>query len=59
MEYSGGRGNGVMGGDLEFFGVLARPKCKEPFVVSPPECDFGGCRTRPFVLDGREVGGGD
>jgi hypothetical protein len=47
-----------MGGDLKFFGVLARPK--KPFVsVFSPGCNFGGCRTGPFLLDGRDVGGGD
>ena len=57
MEYSSGKGDGVRGG-LRFLGALARSK--EPFVlVSPPRCDFGGCRTRPFLLDGRELGGGD
>ena len=44
-----------MGGDLKFFGVLARPK--EPFVsVFSPGCNLGG---GPFLLDGRDVGGGD
>lgn len=57
MEYSSGKGDGVSG-DLEFLGALARSK--EPFVsASPPRCDLGGCRTRPFLLDGRELCGGD
>jgi hypothetical protein len=54
VEYSSGEGDG-MG---EFLGALAGSK--EPFAsASPPRCDFGGCRTRPFLLDGRELGGGD
>lgn len=57
MECSSGKSDGVSG-DLTFLGALARSK--EPFVsVSPPRCGFGGCRTRPFLLDGRELGGGD
>ena len=57
MEYSGGKGDGVSD-NLKFLGALARSK--GPFAsVSPPRWDFGGCRTRPFLLDGRELGGGD
>ena len=57
MEYSSGKVDGVSG-DLEFLGALVRSK--EPFVsVSPPICVFEGCGTRPFLLDGRELGGGD
>jgi hypothetical protein len=53
----GGKGDG-MSGVLKFLGALAMSK--EPFVsVSPPRCDFWGCRTRPFLLDGRELDGGD
>lgn len=54
MEYSCGKGDGVRG-VLNFLGAS-----KEAFASdSPPKCDFGGCRTRPFLLDGRELGGGD
>lgn len=57
MEYSSGNGDGVSD-VLKFLGTLVRSK--EPFTsVSPPGCDFGGCRTRPFLLDGRELDGGD
>ena len=52
MEYSNGKG---VSDDLEFLGALARSK--EPFVSV--SLGFGGCRTRSFLLGGRELGGGD
>ena len=57
MEYSlaSGKGDGVSG-VLKFLGALARSK--EPLSVSLPECVFGSCRTRSFLLDGHEMGGG-
>lgn len=54
MKYSRGKGDGVSDA------LNSLEASKEPFVSdSPPKCEFGGCRTRPFLLDGRELGGGD
>jgi hypothetical protein len=55
VEYSSGKGDSVSG-VLKFLGALAR--FKEPFVsISPSGFNFAGCRTRPSLLYGREMGG--